>query len=120
MPPKDVASAAASPRNRCADVDVRMAKAALHDRTLREKRAEYGRILKRTREIAGLDQQQTADQLHADRAQVSRWESGDENAQTFRYRQHPTLRIAYLKAQAEDAQRAGDKVKHRFTIEIED
>lgn len=102
---------------RCETPRPRMAKAGLPDLTLREKRAEYGAILRRTRELARFDQQQTAAELHVDRAQLSRWESGDENAQTWRYRQHPKLRIAYLKAQAEETQTA---VKVRTVIEIEE
>lgn len=115
--PKSAEPLDAAPRIRCETPKPRMAKAGLPDVTFREKRAEYGQILRRTREIAGLDQQQTADQLKADRAQISRWESGDENAQTWRYRQHPKLRIAYLKAQAEEVQSA---VKLRTVIEIEE
>ena len=81
-----------------------MAKAKLVDLTLREKRAKYGEILKRTRVLADLDQQQTADELQVDRAQLSRWESGDENAQTWRYKDHPVLRLKYLEATAEAEQ----------------
>ena len=80
----------------------RMAKAGLPDVTLREKRRNYGQILKRASELAGFNRDQTADELSVDRSQVSRWWSGDENPQTWRYRDHPKLRIAYLKAQAED------------------
>lgn len=78
-----------------------MAKADLSDVTLREKRAEYGQVLRRASEIAGLDRNQTADALKVDPAQVSRWWSGDENPQTWRYQQHERLRSSYLIAQAE-------------------
>lgn len=78
-----------------------MAKAELADVTLRENRAEYGAVLKRASEIAGLNRDQTAALLKVDPAQVSRWWSGDENAQTWRYRRDPKLREAYLLAQAE-------------------
>ena len=78
-----------------------MAKAELPDLTLREKRAEYGGILRRASELAGMNRDQTADALTVDPAQVSRWWSGDENPQGWRYQQHPKLRIAYLRAQAE-------------------
>lgn len=95
-----------------------MAKAGLPDVTLREKRAEYGAVLRRASELAGLNRDQTADQLKVDKAQVSRWWSGDENPQSWRYQQHPTLRIAYLKAQGEAE--TGPKVKFKTLIEIEE
>lgn len=78
-----------------------MAKAELPDLTLREKRADYGQVLRRASEIAGMNRDQTAEALKVDPAQVSRWWSGDENPQTWRYRAHPDLRSAYLVAQAE-------------------
>lgn len=78
-----------------------MAKAVLPDVTLREKRAEYGAVLRRASELAGFNRDQTADALKVAGAQVSRWWSGDENPQSWRYQQHPKLRIAYLKAQGE-------------------
>lgn len=105
------------PRIRCETPKPRMAKAMLVDVTLREKRAEYGRILRRAREIAGMNRDQTADALHVDPAQVSRWESGDENPQTFRYRQHPRLRLAYLEAQAE-ADGGDDRVQIQTVVTI--
>ena len=36
-----------------------------------------------------------------DPAQVTRWEGGDDNPQTWRYRQNPTLKAAYKLAQGE-------------------
>lgn len=117
MPAKDAALASAAPLIRCETPRPRMAKAGLPDVTLREKRAEYGQILRRASVIANLDRNATADALKVDPAQVSRWWSGDENPQTWRYRDHPKLRIAYLKAQAEEPQAA---VRLRTVIEIEE
>lgn len=95
-----------------------MAKASLPDLTLREKRAEYGAILRRASEIAGMDRNQTADALKVgDPSQISKWWSGEENPQTWRYYQHVTLRRAYLRAQAEK-ETAG--VTIRTVIEIEE
>lgn len=79
-----------------------MAKAKL-GLTLREERAEYGAILRRASEIAGMNRDQTADALKVQPAQVSRWWSGDEAAQTWRYRRNKKLRLALLAADAEDA-----------------
>lgn len=91
-----------APRIRYADDKPRMAKAGLPDLTIREQRAQYGQILKRTRELAGLNRDETARALGGiDPAQVTRWESGDENAQTWRYRRHPRLKAAYKLAQGE-------------------
>jgi ribosome-binding protein aMBF1 (putative translation factor) len=91
-----------TPRIRCEAPRPRMAKAVLPDLTLREKRAEYGRILKRARELAGMNRDECARALgDVDPAQVTRWESGDENQQTWRYRQNPTLKAAYKLAQGE-------------------
>ena len=70
--------------------------------TLRENRAEYGRVLKRTRELAGMNRDEVARALgNVDPAQVTRWENGDENPQTWRYRRNPTLKAAYKLAQGE-------------------
>lgn len=88
-----------------------MAKADLEHVTLREHRAEYGQLLRRASEIAGFDRNQTADALGVDPAQVSRWWSGDENPQVWRYRRHPRLRNAYLLAQAETDAGAGVMVE---------
>lgn len=96
----------------------RMAKAALPDVTLREKRAAYGHILRRASELAGWNRDETAAALRVDPAQVSRWWSGDENPQTWRYRADPKLRLAYLKAQAEHARRDEARVSVDTVITI--
>jgi hypothetical protein len=109
-------AAAEVPRIRCEEPKRRMAKAELSDLTIRERRAEYGQILRRASEIAGFNRDQTADALKVDPAQISRWWSGDENPQTWRYRQDEKLRVAYLRAQAE-VDRA---VRVRTVIEVEE
>ena len=96
-----------------------MAKAGLPDRTIREQRAEYGAILRKASELAGMNRDQTADELHVDKAQVSRWWSGDENPQTWRYHRHPRLKVALLKAHGNDAIDTG-RVNVRTVIEIEE
>lgn len=83
-----------------------MAKADLAAPTLREKREEYGRILRRASELAGMNRDQTGDALGVDPSQISKWWSGDENAQTFRYQAHPVLKGTLLIAQAEATQGA--------------
>lgn len=85
----------------------RQAKAELPAVTIREKRADYGRILRRARELAGMNRDEVARALgDVDPAQVTRWESGDENGQTFRYQAHPVLKSTLLIAQAEATQGA--------------
>ena len=89
------------PRIHCADGKKRMARGGL-PLTLRENRAEYGHILRRTRELAGMNRDEVARALgNVDPAQVTRWEGGDENPQTWRYRRNPTLKAAYKLAQGE-------------------
>ena len=53
-----------------------------------------------------MNRDETADALKVDKAQISRWWSGDENAQAFRYQRHPVLKQTLLIAQAEDVQGA--------------
>jgi hypothetical protein len=95
-----------SPRTRCADGKKPMAKAALQDFTISEKRAAYGQILRRASELAGFNRDQTADALKVDPAQISRWWSGAENPQGWRYQDHPVLKQTVLVAQAEATQGA--------------
>lgn len=52
-------------------------------------------------ELAGLTDKQAAEELGADRAQFSRWLSGVENAQTWRFHEHDLLGPALIAAQAE-------------------
>jgi ribosome-binding protein aMBF1 (putative translation factor) len=108
-----------APRIRCEVPKPRMAKADLEPLTLREDRANYGAILRRASELAGMNRDETADALKVDKAQVSRWWSGDENAQTWRYHRHPKLKLALLKAQGNDATDTA-RVKVRTVIEIEE
>lgn len=83
-----------------------MAKADLASLTIREKRAAYGQILRRASELAGMNRDETADALSVDKAQLSRWWSGDENGQAWRYQAHPVLKQTLLVAQAEATQGA--------------
>ena len=117
MSTKHAAAVVGAPHIRCETPKPRMAKVALVDPTLREKRAEYGQILRRASELAGMNRDQTADAFGVDPSQISKWWSGDENPQTWRYRQHPRLRLTYLKAQAEQDD---VNVKVRTVIEIEE
>ena len=87
---------------RCESPKARMAKAGMPVPTLRENRAEYGKILRRARELAGLNRDEAARALgNIDPSQVTKWENGEENAQTWRYRRHPMLKAAYKLAQGE-------------------
>ena len=80
-----------------------MAKAKLPGPTMYEERAEYGAILRRASEIAGMNRDETARALGVDPSQVTRWWTGEEPQQTWRYRRHSRLRKALIAADAEDA-----------------
>jgi hypothetical protein len=95
----------------------RMAKAKFLDLSIREKRAAYGAILKRASELAGFNRDQTADELKVDAAQLGRWWSGDENAQTWRYNHHPKLKLSLLVAQAE-AHQQGNQVVVETVVRV--
>jgi len=87
---------------RCEVGKKHMAKAVLPEVTFREDRKCYGQILKRAREIAGMNRDEAARALgNVDPAQVTRWESGEDNGQTWRYWRHPALRQGYLIAQGQ-------------------
>lgn len=87
---------------RCETPRPRMAKADLMTPTVRENRAEYGKILRRARELAGMNRDEAARALgNIDPSQVTKWETGEENPQTWRYRRHPLLKHGYKLAQGE-------------------
>lgn len=94
-----------------------MAKAEIRNLTIREKRAVYGAILRRASEIAGLNRDQTADELQVDPGQLGRWWSGDENPQTWRFTEHPHLASALLVAQAE-AHESGDHIVVETVVRV--
>ena len=96
----------------------RMAKAVL---TVDQKRAEYGRILKRAQDILGKSHKEMADLLGVPGPQLSAWYAGRENAQVWRYHSlEPidgspyTMRDALRLAEAYDA----DGVTVRTVIEM--
>lgn len=64
-------------------------------------RAYFGQILGRAIELAGLIDKEAAVQLGIDPAVLSRWLSGKENAQVWRFQAHETIGPALLAAQAE-------------------
>lgn len=89
-----------------------MAKA---DLTNREKRAIYGRILRRACLLAGYQtRKEAADALVMDEGQLGRWWSGDENPQTWRLQQHKKIGPALILAQAE----AQEGVVVKMSIEL--
>lgn len=103
------------PRTRYESVRPRMAKVELPDRTIYEKRAEYGAVLKRASELAGMNRDQTADALGVkDPSQITRWWKGEENQQVWRYYHDPKLRPALRLAEAESA--ADCEVEHVIKI----
>lgn len=78
-----------------------MAKVVLNKMDDDALRARFGQILSRAVELAGLIDKQAADELGVDRAQFSRWLSGKENAQVWRFHAHALLGPALIAAQAE-------------------
>jgi hypothetical protein len=89
-------------------------------------RAAQGRVLKRAIELAGMNDKEAGAVLGAvvpggkpiDKAQLSRWFGGDENAQTWRFLAVPLLRDAYRLAEAEDAGESIGNVTVRTVIEM--
>lgn len=65
-------------------------------------RKQFGQILRRAVELGGLIDKEAADQLGVDPAQLSRWYSGAENAQCWRFHAHETLGPCLLAAMAEE------------------
>lgn len=101
------------PLIRC-DAPRHMAKA---DLTLREQRAPYGAILRRASELAGFNRDETARELVVDPATISRWWSGEENPQTWRYTAHSTLGLSLLVAHAE-AHQNGDQIVVETVVRV--
>lgn len=64
-------------------------------------RAYFGQILGRAIELAGLIDKEAATQLGVDPAVLSRWISGKENAQCWRFYAHELLGPCLIAAQAE-------------------
>ena len=78
-----------------------MAKASVHKVDEEHGRADFGHILRRAVELAGLIEKEAADRLKVERSQFSRWLCGKENAQTWRWNEHQLLGPALIAAQAE-------------------
>jgi hypothetical protein len=97
------------------DVRPVMAKVVVKKIDEAAERAKYGHILARAVELAGYIDKQAADELGVDRAQFSRWLTGKENAQTWRFQSHDILGPALLSAQAEQTRGA----TIRTVIELE-
>ena len=83
------------------DVRPQMAKADLKKVDEDTLRRNFGEILRRAVELAGLIEKEAADQLAVDRAQFSRWLSGKENAHVWKFQAHELLGPALIAAQAE-------------------
>lgn len=79
----------------------RMAKAVLNSVDEDAGRRAWGLILARAVKLAGLIDSEAAALLGVDKAQFSRWLTGKENAQTWRFHEHELLGPALLAAQAE-------------------
>jgi hypothetical protein len=88
------------------------------DLSEREKRAHFGRILRRAQQILGKSRKEMAAILGVDEGQLGRWYSGDENAQLHRY--HHALSAEGESLSPRDAVRiaeAEDARDHRLVIE---
>ena len=88
------------------DVRPQMAKADLNKVDEARGRAKWGAILRRSVELAGLIEKEAAEQMKVDRAQFSRWLSGLENPQTWKFFVHDLLGPAMLAAMAEETEGA--------------
>lgn len=66
-----------------------------------EKRREFGQILARCVELAGLTNKEAAVRFGIDQGQFSRWLSGMENPQVWRFHSDELLGPALIAAQAE-------------------
>lgn len=64
-------------------------------------RRDFGAVLERAIDLAGLIQKEAAARLGVDPAQVARWISGMENAQCWRFHRDELLGPALIAAQAE-------------------
>lgn len=78
-----------------------MAKVDLKKKDDDTARREFGQVLARSVELAGLIDKVAAGELGVDAAQFSRWLLGKENAQVWRWAQHDVLGPALIAAQAE-------------------
>lgn len=106
MPSKAMAAAGVGPVIPHDTGHKRMAKVETARVTFHDKRSEYGQILRRARDLAGMNRDQVADALNVDPAQITRWESGERNPEVFLYQAHPVLKQTLLVAQAEATQGA--------------
>ena len=88
------------------DVRPQMAKADLNKVDDSVKRARFGRVLRRAVELAGLVEKEAAERMKADRGQFSRWLSGIENAQVWKFHADDLLGPSLLAALAEDTEGA--------------
>ena len=82
-----------------------MAKASLpirENRSEREKKEAYGRILKTVQHMLGKNRDEMAQWLNVDPRQLGRWYSGEENAQLWRYHAIPQVRRALRLVEALD------------------
>lgn len=101
MAAEDTESLIMRPRLNVDEVRPVMAKASLKKIDDDLARARFGQILARAVELAGLIDKQAADELGVDRAQFSRWLTGKENAQVWRFQRHDLIGPALIAAQAE-------------------
>ncbi len=82
---------------------------------LQDCRRAHGRVLERAIQIAGYSKKEAADELGQIGAnQLAAWLSGTENAQTWRWQQHPKLGPALLLAHAEVTR--GATVEHVIRV----
>jgi Ni/Co efflux regulator RcnB len=88
-------------RHNFEDVRPQMAKASINKKDDETARREFGQVLARCVELSGMTDKEAADELGTDRAQFSRWMTGKENPQVWRFHQHDLLGPALIAAQAE-------------------
>lgn len=82
-----------------------MAKADLpkrENRSEREKKEAYGRILRAVQHVLGKNRDEMAQWLNVDPRQLGRWYAGDESPQMWRYHAIPQVRRALRLVEALD------------------
>lgn len=79
-----------------------MAKADLTKSDEARKRQQFGAILRRAVELAGLIEKEAAERMKVERSQFSRWLSGAENAMVWKFFADELLGPCLLAAMAEE------------------
>ena len=108
----------------CGEVDPVVGETVL--KNLQEARRKHGKVLERAIQIAGYSKGEacyelalvTGDTDPIANSQLSAWIAGAENAQTWRFEQHPRLGKALLLAQGEAREKDDSGVVATFNVSV--